>query len=75
MVFYHYHPDDLDDMLGAVENLNVVLYLLQETDELDEYLKFVLQMCKKAEPEISLLLFDSREEKLPDKYENLINTM
>ena len=55
-MFYKYHEDDLDDMLNAVDDLSVVIYLFQQTDELDAFLKFVLHMSKKADAEVSLLV-------------------
>ena len=46
----------MDDILGAVDNLNVVLYLFSDSKDLDDYLKFTLLMCKKTDAEISLLV-------------------
>lgn len=74
-VFYKYHPDDIDDMLGAVENLNTIIYLFTNTEELEKFFKFIEQMLDKATAEISMLVYNSSEPKMPDKYEKAVNQL
>ena len=56
VVFYHHHPDDIDDIIKSVGEINVVLYFFEKNNNLDEYLKSVLAMAKKVNAEISLLV-------------------
>lgn len=58
-------------MLGAVDNLNSVIYLFKDCKELDKFFKFIDALTEKANPEISLLVHDG-EEQIPDKFEKLL---
>ena len=74
-VFFKYHPDDVDDMIQSVENLNSIIYLFKETEDLDKFFKFIETMSDKAPAEISMLIYDSPDEKMPDKYEKSVNQL
>ena len=55
-IAYHFHPDDIDDIINAVEEINTVFYVFKNSENLDEYLKSVLAMTKKADAEMSFLV-------------------
>lgn len=74
-MFYRYHIDDVEDILNSVDELTVSIYYFRTVAEIDDYMKFVIEMLNNSTPEMSMLVHDSKEDKLPDKYEKSFNQL
>jgi len=56
ILFKRYTDTNVDDIEESVKDLNAIIYLFQDTDDLDAYLKCVLEIAKKVEVELSLMV-------------------